>query len=95
MNICFDVDGTLIDYDDNPRGDIIDLLLAFRQGGFDIIVWSGSGAGYAETVVGRLGIQSQVSRYLSKIHGLPPDTVFTVDDHQVNFGVPNLYVGPR
>lgn len=93
MNICFDVDGTLIDYDTTPRGDIIDLLLAFRNGGFNIFVWSGGGAGYAERWVERLGLKSQVSACYSKAHGLPPDTAFTVDDKHVKFGVPNLYVG--
>lgn len=95
MNICFDVDGTLIDYDDNPRLDIIDLLLAFRRGGFRIIVWSGNGDDYAELIIGRLGLRHVVDGYLSKAHGLPPGTAFTVDDNNVNFRVPNLYVGPR
>lgn len=96
MNICFDVDGTLIDYDDNPRLDIIQLLVEFADANFRITVWSGGGKNYATQVVRDLGIDHLVYECLTKDQNPPPDTAFTVDDlPDVNFGVPNLYVGPK
>lgn len=96
MNICFDVDGTLIDYDDNPREDIIQLLVEFADANFRITVWSGGGRDYAKQVVKDLGLEHLVDQYLTKTDFPPLDTAFTVDDlPDVNFGVPNLYVGPK
>lgn len=93
MRICFDVDGTLIDYNDTPRPDIIGLLIPFSRE-FKITVWSGGGKEYAEQIVRKLRLEAYVEYCLTKDSAPPPDTAFTVDDMVVNFGVPNLYVGP-
>jgi hydroxymethylpyrimidine pyrophosphatase-like HAD family hydrolase len=55
--IAFDVDGTLIDKDDEPRHKVIDLYRAFQALGHDMVIWSGGGIGYAELWKHRLGLQ--------------------------------------
>jgi phosphoserine phosphatase len=55
--IAFDVDGTLIDNQDRPRHDIIDLLRAFQRLGCEVWVWSGGGLDYAQRWVERLGLE--------------------------------------
>jgi hypothetical protein len=55
--ICFDVDGTLIEGNDVEHEQTIVLLEMFMRQewkNLDIIVWSGGGAEYAETIVRRL-----------------------------------------
>lgn len=56
MIIAFDVDGTLLDYEDNPRGDLVELANKLIQAGWQVIVWSGGGQSYAETRARQLGI---------------------------------------
>lgn len=54
--IVFDVDGTLIDGEDNPHIPTQDLLFSFiyqKWKNVDIAVWSGGGADYARTIVSR------------------------------------------
>lgn len=73
--IAFDVDGTLISNkpEDLQRGYPIanervrNLLIALSSmKNTKIVVWSGGGAGYAEQVVHKLGLQKYVDGYASK-----------------------------
>lgn len=58
QTIAFDVDGTLIDSEGNPRYHVIDLLRWFAQSSdWRVIVWSGGGIDYARTIARRLGLQ--------------------------------------
>jgi hypothetical protein len=43
MTVFFDVDGTLIDDQDRPRYEVIDLLRAMVACGQNVFVWSGGG----------------------------------------------------
>lgn len=53
--ICFDVDGTLIT-DSKIHTRIVDMVNAFADfKNVDVIVWSGGGKQYVETIVNRLG----------------------------------------
>jgi hypothetical protein len=71
--IAFDVDGTLIDENDMPRWDIIGILKALTAY-CDIIVWSGSGGGYAQAWGRRLFLPEGIT-YASKTDCCPkPDT---------------------
>ncbi len=65
--ICFDVDGTLIDEDKEHHSTlaILRLLGLQRWKNVDIIVWSGSGKQYAETVGRRLSLDNV--KYHSKL----------------------------
>lgn len=93
MRILFDVDGTLIDYEDNPREEVINLLKTFADSGFGIIVWSGGGSRYAKHMVERLNLEDYVIAAMAKSQSLPDSVAFVVDDMKVDFGVPVLYVG--
>jgi ribonucleotide monophosphatase NagD (HAD superfamily) len=46
--VFIDVDGTLIDQNDNPRPHVIELLQRLYAAGYQIIIWSAGGAQYAE-----------------------------------------------
>ncbi len=58
--VAFDVDGCLIDDDDNPRWPVVDILRAFHALGWSVAVWSGGGQDYARMWVRRLGISEFV-----------------------------------
>ena len=91
--VLFDVDGTLIDLDDEPRGSVIALLGAFHTVGVKICVWSGGGADYVDMWMRRLGLEPLVSWTGVKGAVPPYHILFTVDDvPETDFGVPNLHV---
>lgn len=91
MIIAFDVDGTLIDVNDNPRAHIIDMLKMFGQwDGIRIVVWSGGGKDYASMWVRRLGLENYVDKTMSKNMEYQPDLVF--DDEYVKLGKTNIKV---
>ncbi len=56
--VCFDVDGTLIDYHNTPRYDVINILRSFQQLGFYVVVWSGCGEDYARHWNEKLGLKA-------------------------------------
>jgi len=78
--IAFDIDGTLITNADServhgvvsekevPYDDLINVLKTFsRFKNVKIVVWSGGGKKYAETIGSRLGLDKYVWRYASKL----------------------------
>lgn len=83
-SIFFDVDGTLIDFTNQPRWDVIDMLRSFHALGYQIGVWSGGGASYAESVVRRLGLEAFVSWIWTKEKICPAP--LAVDDDATSFG---------
>lgn len=64
--VAFDVDGTLINDIEEPRWDVIDLLRAFSNLGWRVIVWSGGGENYARHWVDRLGLWEFVTYCVAK-----------------------------
>ena len=57
MRVAFDVDGTLINSQDEPRYEVIDLYRWFeRNPKTYLIVWSGSGIDYARQWCRKLGL---------------------------------------
>ncbi len=65
--ISFDVDGTLIDLDGNPREEIRSLLVSLSKfKNVEIMVWSGGGELYARQVSQAIGIWKYVDKYSSK-----------------------------
>lgn len=60
MKIAFDVDETLIrqntDNTITPIWNTVELLRWFKGMGWEVIVWSGGGMDYAETMMNRFGI---------------------------------------
>lgn len=72
--VGWDVDGTLIDQDDKPRKDIIQLVHLLEPY-CDILVWSGGGQQYAEMWGNRLNLPESVI-YASKTANYYPDVAF-------------------
>lgn len=64
--VAFDVDGCLINERDEPRLDVLQLLLGFRVCGYEVWVWSGGGLDYAARWVERLGLSPYVSHVMAK-----------------------------
>jgi hydroxymethylpyrimidine pyrophosphatase-like HAD family hydrolase len=74
--IAFDVDGTLIDDNDQPREGVINTLeLLYFYSGADIIVWSGGGADYAEMWGNRINLPHGI-KYMAKTNLIRPDIAF-------------------
>lgn len=68
--VCFDVDGTLIDGDENHvvTMSLLDMFIRQRFKNVDIIVWSGGGADYARTIMQRwYPKQFEQVKYYSKL----------------------------
>lgn len=55
--VAFDVDGTLIDFEDQPRKQIVLLAYMLMEAGHEVIVWSGGGKEYAEMWAARLSLE--------------------------------------
>lgn len=88
--IVFDVDGTLIDNEDSPRFEVIDMLRSFHAIGYTILVWSGGGEDYAQMRVRQLGLTKFVTAAYAKGHDIVAD--LAVDDSpDADFG-PNIPV---
>lgn len=87
--IAIDVDGTLVDYNDKPRQDVIDLFNWFQAHGWQVVVWSGGGKAYAQMWCDRLGLKPH--RCDDKNKELQPD--ITVDDEPfMSLGKVNIKV---
>lgn len=88
--IAFDVDGTLIyqvgEREDTPRYEVIQLFKLFEKFGNDMIIWSGSGVGYAERWAQKLGLTAVIMEK----GVMKPD--IAVDDEEVTLGIVNLQV---
>lgn len=74
--VAFDVDGTLIDFDNQPREDVINLYCAFQNLGYEMWVWSGGGKDYAAIWANRLELNPD--RVLAKDKKLQPH--IAIDD---------------
>lgn len=93
--IAFDVDGTLITFDDQPRREIINMLIALSSAGNEITVWSGGGKEYASVWVRRLFLDRFVTHIDEKpLHaakeGLGPFVDIAFDDEAVDLGKINV-----
>lgn len=92
LTVCFDVDGTLLDYESNPREDIVMLLKAVaRNKSNRVVVWSGGGKQYAEVIARRLGIDSIIFDCWSKLNPQFPVDI-AIDDEEVKLGKYNIRV---
>ena len=84
---AFDVDGTLIEGDDTIYEPIVDMLKTLAKfKNVRIVVWSGGGNRYAETIARRLGLDDYVWKYMSKMQHAELKmlgyTIIAVDDIQ-------------
>jgi len=90
FKVAFDVDGTLFDYLDKPRTEVIQLLQAFVALGCSVYMWSGGGPEYARNKTNSLHLPESV-RILVK-GSMKVD--LAVDDQYVSLGVANLRTNP-
>ena len=82
MIICFDVDGTLIDEQEQPVREMVELANALYRAGERVYCWSGGGAVYARQAADRVGLSPFIS-CLAKDRVTPvgvPDLV--IDDEE-------------
>lgn len=94
MRIFFDVDGTLIDHNDNEKVNVIYLLceLAFSPSNNQVFVGSGGGVDYARGVCQRLGIEGHVT-IVPKLRD--PKNLYDIafdDERDAAMGKVNLWV---
>lgn len=88
--IVFDVDGTLIDFDDKPRKAVIELLKLLSKH-YDIFVWSGGGIEYARMWIQRLKLEKYISSIVPKLKR-PIKPYMTFDDEEITLGKFNVRV---
>lgn len=87
MKIAFDIDGTLLDYENNPNEEVIKLLKWFKNQGHYIIVWSGGGFDYAKRIVEKLDLPVDEVTFKGNT---VPDIAF--DDQEVKLGEINIQI---
>lgn len=71
---AFDVDNTLIDDDENPREQVVQLFVLLQRFGCRMVIWSGNGVEYATRIAGQLELDAKILEKGS----IQPD--ITVDD---------------
>jgi len=80
MNVFFDVLGTLLSDEGDPRPRAREAFLMLREQGHDLYLWSSGGAGYAAEAADLLGVTDLVEDCLDK-RGEPDVPIdFAVDD---------------
>lgn len=82
MLIHFDVDGTLITFQEQPRDEIISMLKAVHRKNA-VNVWSRGGKEYAEEWGVRLGLPQDVG-YYDKSDPKAPKPDVNVDDEELD-----------
>lgn len=90
VKVLFDVDGTLITYEDQPRYDVIDIFKKFENLGCFMMIASGGGKDYAERWAQRLGLKALILDKFDLRDHPKPDIAF--DDEDVKFGKVNIRV---
>jgi predicted mannosyl-3-phosphoglycerate phosphatase (HAD superfamily) len=86
-NIAYDIDGTLINFDNTPNYDVIENLLSFQKLGVNVYIWSGGGILYAEHWRDKLGLKAIV---IEKTKNEKIDIAF--DDENVDLAKVNIQV---
>ncbi len=92
MTIAFDVDYTLINADNTPNYEVIELLHWFQRNGDRIIVWSGGGVPYADTWARKLGIGKYIATTKTRENAKRFKVDIAVDDEFVELGKVNIKV---
>lgn len=95
MKIAFDIDDTLYKIvgiaprlHQIPDYDVIQILLLLRKFGAKIIVWSGGGIEYAQTIVDKLGL----TEFVTVMEKGATKVDLTFDDQQVKLGTVNFWI---
>lgn len=92
MTIAFDVDFTLINGDNTPNYDTIDLYRWFERNGDRMIVWSGGGLDYAKMWAEKLHLKPWTCAPKTIEVARSLDVDIAVDDEIVALGKVNIKV---
>lgn len=102
MIIAFDVDGTLINFDNTPNYRVINIMRWFIANGERVYIWSGGGYMYAYDWAQKLGFGKDENG-ISKVwvsektkeaaERIRPDVCF--DDEFVELAKVNIHVTPN
>jgi phosphoserine phosphatase len=95
MTIAFDVDGTLINLDNTPNFEVIDLFRWFQRNGDRCIIWSGGGVEYAKHWGEKLGLYPHAYAVKSSLETGLHGVDIAVDDEFVMLGKVNIKVEAR
>jgi phosphoserine phosphatase len=60
IKVAFDVDGTLINFGDTPRYEIVNQFLFYKSLEHDVIIWSGGGCEHSKMVSERFGLAARI-----------------------------------
>lgn len=90
MIVAFDCDGTLIDFNDEPRREMVELCRALHSetNRVRVIIWSGGGKGYAEQVARKCGLRG--IECFAKFDAKCPNVDIAFDDDTTVRGVRTL-----
>lgn len=88
FTVCFDVSGTLVDWDGRPSAVMLELLKTFVKLRCQVYIWSGSGVSLARRLIIQLGLEGKVS--ICDKGSIQPD--LCIDDEAVQHGKANLRI---
>lgn len=91
LTAAFDCDGTLITYDNEVNARVVEYARGLHALGFRIIVWSGGGQRYAESVMHRCGL-ADIATAHSKTESKQIGADIAFDDQNVNLAKVNILV---
>lgn len=94
MIIAFDCDGTLIDFNDQPRPEMVLLARALRHSDHRVIIWSGGGKAYAERVMRQCFGELKFECF-AKFDNNVPEIDIAFDDDTMIRGVRTLLLWKR
>ncbi len=89
--VAFDVDGTLVNFDDTPNQDNILLFNHFQRLGCKTIIWSSAGQEYAESWCEKLGLKPSGIR-LKPLNKKETEWVDIAFDDDTKLGVVSITV---
>jgi len=86
--IAFDVDGTLIDFNDKPKYDMVLLFRVLSDLGCEMYIWSGTGKDWAEEWAFKLGLKAKIVEKCS----FKPDITFDDMAHRSDFDLGTINI---
>lgn len=89
MNVCFDVDGFLIDKSGKGIRTNIDILKSIAKNN-KVYIWSGEGWKHAQEASDNLGLGVFISGVLDKYGTFKPDLAF--DNQEIDLGIKNIKI---
>jgi hypothetical protein len=97
FTVSCDIDGTLIDIDDQPNRDVVELLGCLHRLGAKIIFMSGGGANYALMWARRCSVDQYGSAFLTKPSPKDAEALgidLHLDDQLTGYGKISFQISP-